>query len=254
MILCIDAGNTHLYGGVYQNDKIIFRFRYNSKQNHTSDQIGIFLKSVLEENGLNAQQIERVSIGSVVPSIDYSLRAACIKYLDVEPFVLQAGVKTGLKIRTNNPNEVGADLIASAIAAIDRFPQQPIIVADFGTATTFSVISPQGEYLGVTITPGFKLSISALQSGAELLPSVEIKKTTRPFGKNTIQAIQAGLYYSQLAMLKEISQAISDDCFQQKPMVIGTGGFVHLLQNDFPFDAVDGDLVLNGLYLALLKN
>src|SRR5579871_4810272 len=132
MILCLDVGNTHIFGGVFDKDEIILRFRYDTKQPHTSDQIGVFFRSVLRENNIEASKIKQIAVASVVPSIDYSLRSACIKYFDAEPFVLQAGVKTGLKIKTEHPEKVGADLVAEAIAGVHRYPKKNLIIVDFG--------------------------------------------------------------------------------------------------------------------------
>lgn len=140
MILCIDVGNSHIYGGVFDGDEIKLRFRHTSKVS-TSDELGIFLKSVLRENNCSPETIRKIAICSVVPQVDYSLRSACVKYFSIDPFLLQAGVKTGLNIKYRNPVEVGADRIANAIAATHSFPNQNIIVIDFGTATTFCAIS-----------------------------------------------------------------------------------------------------------------
>ncbi len=154
MILCLDVGNTHIYGGVFIQGEISFRFRYDTKQIHTSDQIGIFLRSVLRENSIDPTKIAEIAISSVVPNIDYSLRAACIKYFSITPFVLQVGVKTGLKIKTVNPAEVGADLISEAIAAIHHYPNDNIIIVDFGTTTTYTAINTRQEFLGLPYYPG----------------------------------------------------------------------------------------------------
>ncbi len=255
MILCLDVGNTHIYGGVFSEEKIVLRFRYDTKQTHTSDQLGVFFRSVLRENNISADQIKHIAIASVVPSIDYSLRAACIKYFKIEPFLLEAGVKTGIKIKTDNPEKVGADLIAEAIAGIHRYPKKNLIIADFGTATTYIAITENHEFIGATFLPGFKTSMEALNLNTASLPSVEIVKPEKIIGRNTVQCIQAGLYYSQLASLKEITQKISEQCFSnQKPIIIGTGGFSYLLEEEKIFTELSPDIVLEGLYLALIKN
>ncbi len=194
-------------------------------------------------------------MASVVPSIDYSLRSACIKYFDIEPFILQAGVKTGLKIKTANPAEVGADLIAEAIAGVHQFPKRNLIIVDFGTATTYIAVNDREEFLGATILPGLKTSMEALKENASRLPAVEIVKPDIMLGRNTIQSIQAGLYYSQLATLKELTRGISEQCFAESPpIIIGTGGFSYLFENENIFTHFAPDIVLEGLYLALLKN
>lgn len=255
MILCLDVGNSHITGGVFQGDNIQTRFRYDTKQTHTSDQIGVFFRSVLRENNVQPESIKQIAIASVVPSFDYSLRSACIKYFNNEPFILQAGVKTGLKIKTANPSEVGADLIAAAIAATHQFPKQAAIIVDFGTATTYTAVNAQQEFLGVTILPGFKIAMESLRGNAAKLPSVEIKKPHNVLGRNTIECIQSGLYYSQLATLKELTATISEQYFNgEQAVIIGTGGFSHLFANDNIFTHLEPDLTLKGIYLALAKN
>lgn len=253
MILCLDVGNTNFYGGVFDGDEIKFRFRYNTMQASTSDQLGLFLKSVLKEN--NITDINKISICSVVPSIDYSLRSACIKYFDVEPFILKAGVKTKLKIKTQNPKEVGADLISNAIAAVHRYPNQNVIVVDMGTATTLCSISKEQEYLGCVIMPGMRVSMEALSVNAAKLMAVAITKPESVVGRSTGPSIQSGLYYGQLAALKEISERIENEEFGgEKSVIIGTGGFSTLFSDEGVFAEIVPDLVLEGLRLALSLN
>ena len=255
MILCLDVGNSHIFGGVFAGEQIKMRFRYDTKQPHTSDQIGVFFRNVLRENNVDPAKIKKIAIASVVPSIDYSLRSACIKYFDIEPFILQAGVKTGLKIRTHNPAEVGPDLIAEAIAGVHQYPGKNLIIVDFGTATTYLAVNSKQEFLGVTILPGLKTAMEALKTNAAALPEVEIIKPEGMLGRNTIQCIQAGLYYSQLATLKELTRGISQECFSNdEPIVIGTGGFSYLFEDEAIFTHLAPDIVLEGLHLALLKN
>src|SRR5688572_174328 len=153
MLLCLDVGNSHIYGGVFAQEILTLRFRHTSKSS-TSDEFGIFLKSVLRENHCSPNSINQIAICSVVPQLDYSLRSACFKYFSIEPFFLQAGVKTGLNIKYRNPVDVGADRIANAIAATHEFPEKNLIIIDFGTATTFCVINHQKAYLGGAILPG----------------------------------------------------------------------------------------------------
>lgn len=255
MILCLDVGNSHICGGVFASEKIQLRFRYDTTQIHTSDQIGVFFRNVLRENNIQPDSIKEIAIASVVPAFDYSLRGACIKYFNIEPFILQAGVKTGLKIKTAHPAEVGADLIAGAIATVHQFRQSHAIVIDFGTATTYTAITQQQEFLGVTILPGLKISMDALRNNAAKLPSVEIIKPGEILGRSTAECIQAGLYYSQLASLKELTAGITQRYFDQQPtVIIGTGGFSHLFAEENIFTHLEPDLVLKGIYLALIKN
>lgn len=255
MILCLDVGNSQIFGGVYIKDRLQLGFRYATTHGSSSDQIGIFLKTVLRENNLNSNDIKKIAICSVVPNLDYSLVSACKKYFDLEPFVLQAGVKTGLKIKYRNPLEVGADRIANAIAAAHYYPKQNVVVIDFGTATTFCVISAEKEYLGGVIMAGMRIAMDALQANAAKLFPVEILKPDRVLGRSTRESIQAGLYYSQVGTVQEIIQRISQEEFDgQRPIRIGTGGFAHLFAEENIFNAIIPDLVTQGLRLALELN
>lgn len=254
MILCIDVGNSHIYGGVFDGDLIKLRFRHSSKIS-TSDEFGIFLKSVLRENECSPEGIKQIGICSVVPQIDYSLRSACVKYFATDPFLLQAGVKTGLNIKYRNPLEVGADRIANAIAATHSYPNQNIIVIDFGTATTFCAITTKKEYLGGVIVPGVRLSIDALSKNTAKLPSVEIIKTDHVVGRSTEESIQSGVYHGVLGSCREILKGMNKECFAgQSSIVLATGGFASLFENQGIYDYLVPDLVLHGIRLASLAN
>ncbi|MEM9243467.1 MAG: type III pantothenate kinase [Pseudomonadota bacterium] len=252
MILCIDVGNSHIFAGVFVEDKLIFRFRHDTRQASTSDQLGVFLRMVLRENTIDPLKIKHISISSVVPSLDHSLASACIKYFNIKPFFLQTGVKTGLKIRAN---QVGADLIAGSIAAIKQFPDRNIIVIDFGTATTYSVVNSDKEFLGAVIQNGINTSMKGLQQNTANLPAVHIVKPKQCVGRSSEPCIQSGLYYGQLGAMREINKNIIEEAFQGSPaLVIGTGGFVNLFEQADVFDVIIPDLVLHGTYLALQMN
>ncbi len=254
MMLCIDVGNSHIYGGVFAGEEIRLRFRHTSKVS-TSDELGIFLKSVLRENQCSPDAIKHIAICSVVPQLDYSLRAACLKYFSVEPFLLQTGVKTGLNIKYRNPVEVGADRIANAIAATVLFPGKNIVVIDFGTATTLCVINAQKCYLGGAILPGIRLSVDALASRTAKLPSVEIVKTEQVVGRSTIESIQSGVFYGALGACRELIHRIKDEVFaQQEILVLATGGFAALFDKQGIYDHLVPDLVLQGVRLAAELN
>jgi len=217
--------------------------------------MGIFLKSVLRENNIPTDIITQIAICSVVPNIDYSLNNACKKYFDIEPFILQVGVKTGLKIKYRNPIEVGADRIANAIAVTQLYPNQNAIIVDFGTATTFCAITKDKDYLGGAITAGLRLSSEALQSNTAKLSSVAIKRPENIIGRSTVDSLQSGLYYGHLGMIKEITQRITEDVFSDEPpIIIGTGGFAGLFEREDLFTKIESDLVLHGLRLALCQN
>lgn len=252
MMLCLDVGNSNICGGIFDRNKLLLQFRYATQHSNTSDQIGVFLKSVLHENNIDSQNITHIGICSVVPAIDYSIRAACKKYFTVEPFFLNHSAKTGLTINVHNPREVGADLIAAAIAATHTYPNENILIIDLGTATTILAISATQVLQSATILAGLRISIEALASNAAKLSSVEIKKPKQIIGNSTTTSLQTGLYFGHLGALKEITQRLTNELFQeQKPIVIGTGGFAHLFESENIFDHILPDLVLTGIRLAL---
>lgn len=255
MILCLDVGNTQIYGGVFDEGRIRLRFRRNSRTGASSDEIGVFLRSVLRENDIEPKSVKQIAICTVVPEVLHSLRNACLKYFNVTPFTLQAGVKTGLKIRYKNPLEVGADRIANAIAATQMYPQQDLIIVDFGTATTFCAITADKDYLGGAIIAGLKISMEALESRTSRLPSVEIVKREEALAKTTVEGLQAGLYFGTIGQVKEITSRMTQEGFAGKqPKLIGTGGFASLFAKSGIFDEENPDLVLHGLYTALKMN
>lgn len=255
MLLCLDIGNTTIHGGVFKGEDLMLHFRKASEVKHSSDELGIFLQGVLRENNLNPKHITHIALCSVVPSLLHSVRNACYKYFDTEPFVLQAGVKTGLKIKYRNPLEVGADRIATAIAAVRLYPHKNIIVVDFGTATTFCAITTGKEYLGGAILPGIAISMEALEQRTAKLPSVEIITPATSIGRSTVESIQSGLFYAQVGTVRELTRRFSREAFEgEEPVVVGTGGYARLFQNEDLFDKIYPNLVLNGLYLAYHLN
>ncbi|MDH4058303.1 MAG: type III pantothenate kinase [Cyclobacteriaceae bacterium] len=255
MIICLDVGNTQIHGGVFIKDELAVQFRKTSHLQFSSDELGLFLKSILKENDLNPADVTGISICSVVPNLNHSLRASCLKYLNIEPFFLKPGVKTGLKIKYRNPVEVGSDRIANAIAALDHSPNKNLIVIDFGTATTFCAITKTREYLGGIIVPGIKISMEALERETAQLPVVEIVATKHVVGKSTVESIQSGLYHGQIGMVRELIKKITLESFKdEKPVVLGTGGFSRLFEESNLFDEIVPTLALDGLYAAFALN
>lgn len=256
MILCLDVGNTQIFGGLFdESGKIRLRFRRTSRAGASSDEIGIFLRSVLRENDFDPRAVQKIALCTVVPEVLHSLKNACLKYFELNPFVLQAGVKTGLRVRYKNPLEVGADRIANAIAGVHLYPGQDLLIVDFGTATTYCAISREKDYLGGVITAGLRISMEALESRTSKLPAVEIVPREECLAKTTVDSIQSGLYFGTIGQVKEITARISTEAFGgARPKVIGTGGIASLFKNADLFDEENGDLVLTGLHLALGLN
>ncbi|MBL7662340.1 type III pantothenate kinase [bacterium] len=253
--LCLDVGNTNLYGGVFAGEELITSFRRDTTTGSAADEFGVFFRTVLRENGIDPSLVTKVGISSVVPSQVHSLRGAAVKYFNCEPFILRAGVKTGLKILMKNPPDVGADRIANSISAVKRYPQQNIIIVDFGTATTYCAISKNAEYLGGAIIPGIKISMESLESRTARLPRVEIVKPENALGRSTVESIQAGLYYSAVGCTREICQNLIRETFKnEKTIIIGTGGFSRMFEDAGLFDTILADLVLDGVRIAMELN
>ncbi len=255
MILALDVGNTQIYGGLFDRDQMKMSFRKNSKSGSSSDEVGIFLRTVLRENGFDPSMVTHIALCSVVPEVIYSLKGACKKYFNLNPFILQAGVRTSLKIKYRNPLEVGADRIANAIAVSHIYPNKNVVIVDLGTATTFCAVTKDKDYLGGAIISGLRLSMESLEAKTAKLPSVEIVSMNEALGKSTIESLQSGLFYGHLGSIREICYRLKSECFHgEEVMVIGTGGFSHLFEKEKIFDAIMPDLVLKGLLISLQMN
>ncbi len=255
MDLCLDVGNSAIFGGLLNGQLIELRFRHATLSNGPSDQYGLFLRSVLRENGFDPVQIKRIAFCSVVPGLDYSLRAACIKYLAIEPFFLTAQARLNFTIGYQNPLELGADRIANAIAVVANYPDENLLLADIGTATTVCAINRDAKFLGGTILPGMRLASEALQAKTAKLSPVELITPGQAVGDTTKAALQSGLYYMQLGAIRELLAQSKAEVFADEPVrVIATGGFSHLFSEQALFDEINADLVLQGLQLALELN
>ena len=255
MILTLDVGNTQLSGGVFKDDKITLTFRCATTKGTSSDEMGIFLRSVLRENGIDSSLISDIAVCSVVPSLNYAVTSACVKYFGVEPLMIRSGIKTGLRLRYSNPREIGADRIAAAIGASALKLNTHLIVVDMGTASTVDVITKDGEYWGGAILPGINMMMHALSSGTAQLPSVEIVEPEKACGTSTVTAIQSGLYYGTLGSIRELINRFTSEVFKgEKPLIIATGGFSNLFREAGLFDRIESQLVLDGLRIALELN
>jgi len=255
MILCLDIGNTQIYGGIFQDDKLCFDFYRVSGVPLSSDELGLFLTMLLRENGFDPQEVTQVAYCSVVPDLNPVLTKCCKRYFGTDPFCLQAGVKAGLKIRYSNPHELGSDMIANAIAGIALHPGKDLLIFDFATATTVCGVSHRGEYLGGALLPGMKITMEALSKRTARLPEVEITKPKRVCGKSTVEGIQAGLYYGNLGMIKELKSRMHRELFpESEPVVIATGTYAELYKSEGVFDDLIADLVLLGVHRAFQLN
>ena len=255
MLLCLDVGNTQIHGGVFDGDTLRCQFRKSTQPLGTTDELGIFFTTVLRENGVDPRIVTRIAICSVVPAALYSLRGAAEKYFRCEAFVLQAGVKTGLRIRYRNPQEVGADRIANAIAAVQLHPGRDLLVVDFGTATTIEVITATGDYLGGAIMPGVGVSAETLASRTAKLPRVEIARPETALGRSSVESIQSGLFHGHIGAVRHLISLLAGEAFNgERPQIIGTGGFARMFVTESLFDELNPELVLQGLKHAHALN
>ena len=255
MILSMDVGNTMTTCGLFQDDKILFQFRFTTNVNISSDEIGLFMRNVLRENGFDWKDITKVGCCSVVPQMNYSISSACSKYLGCEVLFIQGGIKTGLKLKYGNPKEIGADIISAAIGAVARHPDRNLVIVDMGTAITLELVTREKEYLGGTIMPGLKISAEALSNQTAKLPSVEIAKPDHICGTTTTEAIQSGLYYGTAGAIKELCYLYEKNVFHgEKPFIIGTGGFAKGFNEYGLFNEVIPELVLFGVKTAIDLN
>ena len=254
MLLAIDIGNTDFTIGVFQGKKLCDTFRMRTKINRTSDEYGVFILNTLQYKGYDTKDVEDVIIASVVPAVMHSFNSAIIKYFGLTPIIVGPGIRTGIRIATTNPKETGADRIVDAVAGYELYGG-PVIVVDFGTATTFCAISDKAEYLGGTICPGLKISSEALFNGAAKLPRVELIKPGKTICKATVEAMQAGIIYGYVGQVEKIISMMKKELGSEDIKVVATGGLSSLIHSETDsIDHIDKFLTLEGLRLIHLKN
>lgn len=254
MILVCDVGNTNMVLGVYEGEKILRAWRISTDRNKTSDEYGVSIKQLFEYDNLDMDKIEDVIISSVVPTIMNALEHMCRRYFKKEPIVIGPGTKTGMDIKYDNPKEVGADRIVNAVAAYEKYGGS-IIIVDFGTATTFCVVSETGDYLGGVISPGIIISSEALFQKASKLPRVELIKPERVLNKNTIESMQAGIIYGYVGMVDYLIEKIEDELGTKVKQVIATGGLASAIASESEkITKIEKMLTLEGLRIIYEKN
>jgi len=246
MILVFDVGNTNMVVGIYDNENLITHWRFRTDTQKTSDEYGLMLYTLFNYNQLDMGQIKAVVISSVVPTLMMELERMCHNYFSCKPLIIGPGIKTGLAIKYDNPREVGADRVVNAVAAYHRYGG-PIIIVDFGTATTFCVVNRAGEYLGGAIAPGVKISTEALVNRASKLPRVELTKPKSMIGKNTIMSMQVGIIYGFVGQVEGIINRMKKE-IDGNPRVIATGGLATIIADETDtIDIIDEFLTLEGL-------
>ncbi len=255
MLLLIDVGNTNIVMGIYEGDEFKFSWRLGTKVARTSDEYGLQVDSILRHYGVDVEDITDVVLASVVPSIQHTLKTMCARYLGKEPMVIGEGTKTGMKIKYDNPKEVGADRIVNAVAAYQRYGG-PCIIIDIGTAISFDVINKDGEYLGGAISPGIGISSEALFSRTSKLPKVELEEPKTVIGKNTVEAIQSGVVYGFIGLVDNVIENILAEMKLDKSEVkiIATGGYAKLIASKSKYiEDYDYDITLQGMKMIYEK-
>lgn len=254
MLLVIDVGNTNITMGVFLQEEVIASYRITTKIPRTSDEFGLLICDLLTAKGITKKDIEDVIIASVVPNIMYSLNNGIIKYLDRTPMIIGAGTKTGIKITTANPKEVGADRIVDLVAAYELYGG-PVLVIDFGTATTYDLITEDGCFSAGITSPGIRISANALWNDTARLPEVEIKKPDSILAKETITSMQAGLVYGYIGQTEYIIKKVKEEAKLDNLRVIATGGLGKIIADETSMiDVYDPMLTLKGLQLIYKKN
>ena len=247
MIICMDVGNTNIKYGLFDKDKLILSFRVATDHKKTSDEYGGQLLSILNNNNIPIEEIDGGIISSVVPPLDYTMEKMCSVYLKIKPMMLEPGLKTGLNLKVDNAKEVGADRVLNNVAALLKY-KAPLIIVDFGTATTFNVINDKNEFIGGVIAPGMKGSLDSLVNGTAKLPRVEIEKPDTVIGKNTVTNMQSGIFYGFAGLVEYIIKRIKRELKCDNVTTIATGGFAEIIANEISsIDHVDKLLTLNGL-------
>lgn len=253
MLLVIDVGNTNITLGIFKEEELLASFRMTTRIPRTSDEYGITICDLLKNRNIKVEDIEAVIIASVVPGIMHSLKNSIIKYLSITPFEVGAGTKTGIKIATPNPKEIGADRIVDAVAAYEIYGG-PLIVIDFGTATTYDLISENGSFLAGITCPGIRISADALWNETAKLPEIEIKKPASILAKETISSMQAGLVYGCIGQTEYIVKKIIEESGISGMKVIATGGLGKIIADATDVIQIyDTNLTLKGLRIIYNK-
>jgi type III pantothenate kinase len=270
MLLALDVGNTNTVLGLYtdpassQSGELVAHWRVSTHRTQTVDEYGVLFTNLFNLHGLSTGQVHHIIISSVVPPVDSTLAQVCESYFKIKPLFVEPGIKTGMPVLVDNPAELGADRLVNAIGAYEKYGaagKVPLIVVDFGTATTFDVVSARGEYLGGIISPGLGISADALFSRAARLGRVDIKRPAKVIGTTTVTHIQSGLYYGYIGLVdgileRMIAEMAQDPrCGKVTPTILATGGLASLIAEDSRFiETIDDMLTLDGLRIVFALN
>ncbi|MDO4509543.1 MAG: type III pantothenate kinase [Lachnospiraceae bacterium] len=254
MFFAIDVGNTNIKIGIFDGKNLITTFRMNSQIVHTTDEYGLMLKQIPEVQDIDISQIEGAIISSVVPKVMESLHNAIVKYFGIKPIIVGPGIKTGIKLTSSNPKEVGADRLVDVVSGYEKYGG-PLLVIDFGTATTYNLVTADGSFsVGIT-APGVKISAKALWEDAAKLPEIEIKKPSSILATETVTSMQAGLIYGQIGATKYIIEQVKKEMGYDNLKVVATGGMGSIISPEVEeIDYYDINLTIDGLRILYEKN
>ena len=254
MLFVVDIGNTNITLGVFDKEDLVATFRLTTKFPRTSDEYGINICNIIGYYGISKDDIEGIIVASVVPNVMHSFNNAIVKYFGREPMIVGPGVKTGIRIATENPRQIGADRIVDAVAAYGLYGG-PVIVVDFGTATTYDLVSEDGSFLAGVTAPGVRTAGEALWEKAAKLPEIEICKPKSILGKETISSMQAGLFYGQIGQTEYIIRKMKEECGLENVKTVATGGLGKIIAKETDaIDYYDAMLTLQGLRIIYEKN
>lgn len=254
MILVLDVGNTNMTLGIYQEKELKATFRMMTKTPRTSDEYGVMITQLLKTKGMEAMELEGSIVASVVPDVMHSLLGALVRYTGTKPMNVGPGIRTGIRIVTEEPRAIGADRIVDAVAAYEKYGG-PVLVLDFGTATTYDLITEKGEFIAGITAPGIRISSEALWTQAAKLPNIEIKKPKTILAQETITSMQAGLVYGQIGQTEYIISKVKEESGLKDLKVVATGGLGRLIADETKaIDIYDSSLTLDGLRIIYEKN
>lgn len=249
MILCIDIGNTNIKYAVFNGNVLMGSFRVSSRHTRTADEYGATLMNLLASKDIGRKDIDGIIMSSVIPSLNYTISHMCEYFFGITPITVGAGIKTGLNVKTDNPKEVGADIIANCVGAFKKYGDgKPMIVIDFGTATTFDVLTGNGELIGVVIAPGIKTSLEGLVSNTAQLPMIELEAPKSAIPKNTQTAMRAGIIFGFAGLVDNIVKKIKNELKLDEISVTATGGMGEVIAKEVScITRIDRTLTLEGL-------
>lgn len=256
MVLCIDIGNTNIKYAVFEGETLKASYRVSSRHSRTADEYGATLINLLASSSITTKDIKGIIVSSVIPALNYTIGHMCEYFFKITPVMIGAGIKTGLNVKADNPKEVGADIIANCVSAFKTYGDgNPMVVIDFGTATTFDVVTGKGELIGVIIAPGMKTSLESLVQNTAQLPMIELEHPKSAIPKNTKACMQAGIVFGFAGLVENIVRKIREELKLDKIKVIATGGMGEILAKEVScITKVDRMLTLNGLRMLYEMN